>query len=95
MELKEYYDIIINKYSNGEYIIKTLIGDEPIIDEKYFSTYAHDYLIYEWMVDHNDDRWVNMINFVVIPNGVNQEGCDVNFNQINFEKFYEFLITLK
>ena len=95
MNLTAYYDIIINKYKSNDYTILKKKGlPDPVITTDY-TLYAHDYLIYEWLLDHKDDRWKELIEYILVPNGVNQKDCDVDFTQVDFEEFYTFLIELK
>lgn len=97
MTLKEYYDIILDKYRNDEYVLKTAKtkSDKPEIREKEFPLYALNYLIYEYLKDNKDNRWKLLLDFILVPNGVNQKGCDVDFTKVDFEDFFYFMISIK
>ena len=97
MTLNEYYDIIIDKYNSGEYEVKVVENHtkSPDLNEKEFPLYALNYLIYEYLKDHNDDRWRLLLDFILVPNGVNQEGCDIDFTEVDFEEFFYFMLSVK
>jgi len=96
VNLATYHKIIIEKYKNKEYkILKKKGLPKLTVSEDNYNLYAHDYLIYEWMLDHEDERWKELIEYILVPNGVNQKDCDVDFTQVDFQKFYTFLIELK
>lgn len=97
MNLKEYYDIIINKYTSGDYklrVAKTQT-ETPEINEKEFPLYALNYMIFEYLKDNKDNRWKLLLDFILVPNGVNEEGCDVDFTQVSFEEFFYFMLSVK
>jgi hypothetical protein len=97
MTLNEYYDIIIDKYNSGDYklkVAKTQI-DKTEVNEKEFPLYALNYMIFEYLKDNKDDRWKLLIDFILVPNGVNQEGCDVDFTEVDFEEFFYFMLSVK
>jgi len=97
MTLNEYYDIIIDKYNSGEYKLKVAkkSTEKKEVNEKEFPLYALNYLIFEYLKDNKDDRWKLLIDFVLVPNGVNQEGCDVDFTKVDFEEFFYFMLSVK
>lgn len=97
MTLNEYYDIIISKYNSGDYTLKVAktSSDKPEINEKEFPLYALNYLIYEYLKDNKDNRWKLLLDFILVPNGVNQKGCDVDFTKVEFEDFFYFMISIK
>ena len=53
------------------------------------------YLIYEYLKDNNDNRWKLLLDFILVPDGVNQEGCDIDFTQVDFEEFFYFMLSIK
>jgi hypothetical protein len=97
MELKEYYNIIIDKYKSGDFKLRTgkHLESSPEINEKEFPLYALNYMIFEFMRDNKDDRWKLLLDFILIPNGVNTEGCDVDFTEVKFEDFFYFMVGVK
>jgi hypothetical protein len=97
MTLKEYYDIIISKYNSGDYKVKVTKtkNESPVINEKEFSLHALNYLIFEYLKDNKDDRWKLLLNYVLVPNGVNKGDCDIDFTQIDFEEFFYFMVSIK
>ena len=97
MTLKEYYDIIISKYNSGQYKIRKgrHLQSEPEINEKEFPLHSLNYLIYEYLKDNKDDRWKLLLDYVLVPNGVNKEDCDVDFTKVNFEQFFYFILSVK
>lgn len=97
MTIKEYYDIILEKYNQGDYKVKVSKTQTttPTINEKEFPLYALNYLIFEYLKDNKDDRWKLLLDFILVPNGVNQEDCDIDFTNIEFEEFFYFMVSVK
>ena len=97
MTLNEYYDIIISKYNSGDYKVKVskTQTETPEVNEKEFPLYALNYMIFEYLKDNKDDRWKLLLDFIIVPNGVNQEGCDVDFTKVDFEEFFYFMLSVK
>jgi hypothetical protein len=97
MTLKEYYDIILDKYLSSDYklrIAKTS-KETPIINDEEFPLYAINYMIFEYLKDNKDDRWKSLLDFVLVPNGVNKVGCDIDFTKVDFEEFFYFMLSVK
>jgi hypothetical protein len=97
MTLNEYYDIILNKYVSGSYKLRVSKKSKeiPVINDKEFSLYAINYMIFEYLKDNNDNRWKLLLDFVLVPNGVNKVGCDIDFTKVDFEEFFYFMVSLK
>jgi hypothetical protein len=97
MKLNEYYNIILDKYHIGDYKIKVSKNQEsyPIINERELPLHTINYLIFEYLKDNKDKRWQVLFDFILVPNGVNQEGCDFDFTKIKFEDFFEFMLSIK
>lgn len=97
MTIKEYYDIILDKYKSGDYKVKVAktLSEKPTINEKEFPLYALNYLIFEYLKDNKDDRWKLLLDFILVPNVVNQEGCDIDFTNVEFEEFFYFMVSVK
>jgi hypothetical protein len=97
MTIKDYYDIIISKYNTGDYKIKVAKNQDikPDIKEKEFPIHALNYLIYEYMKDNKDNRWKLLLDYILVPNDVNQVGCDINFKNVEFEEFFGFMVSVK
>ena len=97
MTLQEYYDIIIDKYKSGSYKIRAgkHMESDPEKKEKEYPLHALNYLIYEYLKDNKDDRWKLLLDYVLVPNGVNKGNCDIDFTQIDFEEFFYFMVSIK
>jgi hypothetical protein len=97
MTLNEYYNIVISKYISGDYRLRVAKTSEetPVINDKEFTLYAINYLIFEYLKDNKDDRWKLLLDFVLVPNGVNTKGCDIDFTKVDFEDFFYFMLSLK
>ena len=97
MTLKEYYNIIVDKYRSNDYKLKVAKSSKetPVINEKEFPLYAINYLIFEYLKDNKDDRWKLLLDFILVPNDVNKEGCDIDFTKIDFEEFFYFMLSVK
>ena len=97
MTLQEYYDIIISKYNSGNYKIRKgkHLQSEPEIKEKEYPLHALNYLIFEYLKDNQDPRWKLLLDYVLVPNGVNTTKCDIDFTQVDFEDFFYFMVSVK
>ena len=97
MTLNEYYNIIISKYTTGDYKVKVAktSKESPEINEKEFPLHALNYLIFEYLKDNKDDRWKLLLDFILVPNGVNQGDCDIDFTKVGFEEFFYFMLSVK
>jgi hypothetical protein len=97
MTLNEYYDIIISKYNSFDYKVKVAKThtESPEINEKEFPLHALNYLIFEYLKDNKDDRWKLLLDYILVPNGVNQKDCDIDFTKVNFEEFFYFMLSVK
>ena len=97
MTLNEYYNIIIDKYKSNDYKLKIAktSTQTPVVNEQEFPLYAINYLIFEYLKDNKDDRWKLLLDFVLVPNGVNEEDCDIDFTQVSFEEFFYFMLSVK
>ena len=52
-------------------------------------------MIFEYLKDHKDDRWKLLLDFILVPNGVNEQGCDIDFSEVDFEEFFYFMVSIK
>jgi hypothetical protein len=102
MTINEYYNIIISKYNSSDYKIRvsktideSLAIDKDIIDAKEFPLHALNYLIFEYMKDNKDNRWKLLLDYILVPNGMNQKDCDIDFTKVNFEEFFYFMLSIK
>ena len=84
MTLHEYYDEIISKYKGKQYKLKKF-NDNPL-PEISPHLEALNYLMYEWCDDHNDERYKDIFDYIIVPND-----CDFDFTSILFEEFFQFL----
>jgi len=97
MTLNEYYDIILKKYISGDYKLRVAktSRETPIINDKEFPLYAINYLIFEYLKDNKDDRWKLLLDYILVPNDVNQKDCDTDFTKVDFEEFFYFMLSVK
>ncbi len=97
MTIQEYYLIIISRYNSGDYKLKIAKTNtvKPVFKQEEFPLLALNYLIFEYLKDNKDDRWKLLLDFILVPNGVNQEGCDIDFTKIEFEEFFDFMLRIK
>jgi hypothetical protein len=97
MTLNEYYDIIISKYNSGDYKLKVskTQKESPVLNQKEFPLHALNYLIFEYLKDNKDDRWKLLLDYILVPNGVNKKDCDIDFTKVNFEDFFYFMLSVK
>lgn len=97
MTINEYYDIILEKYKIGDYKVKfaKTLSEKPTINEKEFPLYALNYLIFEYLKDNKDDRWKLLLDFILVPKGVNKKACDIDFTNVEFEDFFYFMLSVK
>ena len=99
MTLTQYYDIILDKLQKGDYRIgvnkKFTPPDKSDIKTNELPLHALNYMIYEYLKDHKDPRWTLLFEYVVVPKGVNREGCDIDFTKVKFDYFVEFMIKVK
>jgi hypothetical protein len=66
-DLKKFYIKIIQKYKDKCYKLTGTGIIKPIINEKQFSFYALDYIIWEYCKANKDDRWKSLYKFIVVP----------------------------
>lgn len=98
MKLKEYYDIILDKLQKGDYKIivnKKYSFDKSQIKENELPLHALNYIIYEYLTDNKDKRWTLLFHYILVPKGVNKEGCDIDFTKIKLDEFVEFMVKVK
>ena len=97
MELQEYYNIITERYSSGDFTLKKgkHLDLNPEINENEFPLHALNYLIFEYMKDNKDNRWKLLLDYILVPNGMNQKDCDIDFTKVNFEEFFYFMLNIK
>lgn len=88
MILKEYFNLILDKYSKGEYTIINFKSTESNIIN--FHLEAQHFIMYEWCDDHWDNR-----NEKIFPHILKPNDCDYDFCNIKFEDFLEFLSSIK
>ena len=99
MIIKEYYDIILDKLQKGEYRIgvnkKYKAPDKSEIKTNELPLHALNYILYEYLRDHKDKRWSLIFRYVVVPRGVNKEGCDIDFTKVSIDELTDFMIKIK
>jgi len=88
-QLQDYYNEIIEKYSNKEYTILKFSeceipeNFEPHLESQHFMMFEH-------MEDWNDDRRFEIFDYIIRPNEL-----DIDFTEIEFEEFLKFLASIK
>ena len=87
-ELNNYFNLILEKYSNNEYETKNFKFTEPVIDD--FHLEAQHYMMYEWYEDHWYDDYETIFNHILIP-----KDCDEDFYNTDFKDFLKFLSSIK
>lgn len=99
MTLSEYYNIILDKLQKGEYKIrvnnKFQAPDKSEIKSNELPLQALNYMIYEYLSDHKNKRWTLLFHYVLVPKGVNNKDCDIDFTKVKFDDFVEFMISVK
>tara|TARA_B100001013_G_C24621535_1_gene447421 strand:+ start:3303 stop:3593 length:291 start_codon:yes stop_codon:yes gene_type:complete len=91
--LYEYYKKIIQSYENKNYEI-LLINSNIDKDKIKFNNKneeAMNYMIYKWDIDHNDNRYKNLLKYVFIPN----LDKSINFSNLKFDQFLNFCLKEK
>lgn len=89
MNLHSYYDRVLLQYKNKNYKLRKL-NNTSISKHRSPHLEALNYLMYEWCQDHNDERYKNIFDYIIVPND-----CDFDFTSITFEEFFKFLIEKK
>jgi hypothetical protein len=90
MNLKETYIKIIGEYETNNYTIQSFSNKKNLIKKEDFELYALNFLIYEYMNSKNDERWRQILNFVVVPNTI-----IIDFSNISFGDFFKFMLEIK
>ena len=91
--LYEYYKKIIQSYENN-YRKLLLINSNIDKDKIKFNNKneeAMNYMIYKWDIDHDDDRYKNLLKYVFIPN----LDKSINFSNLKFDQFLNFCLKEK
>ena len=91
--LYEYYKKIIQSYENN-YRKLLLINsniDKNKIKFNNKNEEAMNYMIYKWDIDHDDDRYKNLLKYVFIPN----LDKSINFSNLKFDQFLNFCLKEK
>ena len=83
---------IIEEYRKGNYTLKEYKKSNFALNDKEYSTYAMNYLIWEFVKSKNDNRWEMLLDSVLIPNNLNSQ---IDFSEMEFKDFFNFMITLK
>jgi hypothetical protein len=99
MTIREYYNIILEKLQKGDYKIgvnkKYPHPDKSEIKTNELPLHALNYIIYEYLNDNQDARWKLIFKYIVVPKGVNKEGCDIDFTKVTVDELVDFMITVK
>ena len=88
MELKQYYNDILEKYENKEYEILLFNPPDPNDWEPHLE--SQHFMMFEYMEDNNDDRRFEIFDYIIRPNDL-----DYDFTSISFEEFLKFLSEIK
>ena len=89
--LKEYFNLVYEKIKNNDYdilIINQTI--DPTLSKLDVYSETINYLCFEWMEDHNDNRRFELLDYVLKPNN-----SDFDFTTIDFPDFFEMLTEIK
>ena len=97
MKLTEYYKICLDKLEKGDYRIgvNSKKPEKSDIKTNELPLHALNYILYEYLIDNKDKRWKLLFEYVIVPNGVNRKGCDIDFTKVDFDDFLEFMINAK
>ena len=91
--LYKYYKKVIQSYENKNYeilLINSKINKNKIkFNNK--NEEAMNYMIYKWDIDHNDNRYKNLLKYVFIPN----LDKSINFSNLKFDQFLNFCLKEK
>ena len=86
MDLKEYYNKIVDEIKSRNFKILELTDHAPEKISPHIE--AINYIIYDWNRDHKDDRDLEF-EYVIQPT------TDINFNDVSFDDFFNFLTKTK
>ena len=97
VQIKDYYNIILDKLKEGNYRIGVNKSkpDKSDIKDNELPLHALNYIIYEYLKDYQDKRWKLIFDYVLVPNGVNNKDCDIDFTTIDFDDMLDFMISTK
>lgn len=93
LTLKEYYNIIKAKIQNKDYILKSRKSYIETTINPHLE--AINYLLFEFMKDHKDNRAKKIFDHVYIPNNVNVNDSDIDFTKYSTIDFLIELMKLK
>ena len=88
MNLQQYYEIIKKKIENNDYTITNPREINSHIDSII-------YIMWEFMLDRNDKRIVEVFENICIPTGVNTGDVNIDFKKYSVEQFLEEVMKLK
>ena len=99
MAIKEYYKIVLNKLEKGQYKIGSnkqfAKPKKSDIKTNELSLHALNYIIYEYLLDNKDNRYKLLYHYILIPNDVNKEGCDIDFTKVTIDDMVDFMVSVK
>lgn len=88
MNIQEYYQIIKQKLESNDYTTSNPRDINPHLE-------AINYLQWEFMSDRKDPRIDKVFSDICVPNGVNQNGVDIDFSKYSVEGFLKEIMKLK
>lgn len=88
MNIQEYYQIIKQKLESNDYTTSNPRDINPHLE-------SINYLQWEFMSDRKDPRIDKVFSDICIPNGVNQNGVDIDFSKYSVEGFLKEIMKLK
>jgi len=93
MTIQEYFDLVNDKITKGDFRIKKSQEFRDIkieINPPYLESI--NYFMYEYLKDRRDKRINFLFDYIVIPNDTDPL---FDFKEITFEEFFDFLIKIK
>lgn len=88
MTLTEYFNKVKDEIRKQNYCIIN-INNVSLPSKLSVHMESLNYMIYEWNEDRMDDR-NDIFDYIIRPND-----CDLQFTQITFEEFFDFLMLSK
>ena len=93
MIIQEYFDLVNDKITKGDFKIKKSQEFRDIkIEIKPPYIESINYFMYEYLKDRKDNRAKMLFDYVVVPNNTDPL---FDFNDITFDDFFKFLIDIK
>lgn len=99
MTILEYYNIVLDKLQKNQYRIGVnklfTPPDKSEIKTNELPLHALNYILYEYLRDNKDKRWSLLYEYVVVPIGVNNKKCDIDFTKVKIDELVDFMTSVK